>query len=434
MNIYQDNDERLSTIYESPSPQHRIEEEEEDVYDDAYDKLIVYDIADNKSVEKLNNIYCKTSPIISPSSSTSSYRSPLLDRTRIRSCYTDASFKSIPTYSNPISASNLCGTTTMITSKVFHPPMQNNDEKSSSSPVINNRNIQINKSLISLPTNHQSSTSSKSSPISLSVPVLLLPVTTEQNTSIPSQHIQKMKVIQSSSSSLSDFIMSTPTSTLKSTSKFIDFFLFKINFNYILAHYEEVPSVHHSLTDCSSIPHISYCAPHLDEDLSSRNDNQRRPSFTRRILTNGLLLSHCSSSSNPTHRRIQPPLTFNQQRYQMKPKSEEKLSTLSSPITSSSSSSESNSPSGEKFISRSDYLLQQQQLQQQNLSQQRKASSLKTISDTTNQQPSKILYPIDFQTNNNDQSWYNKVPTSDSGIVIDTAGTLPTSKSSIEEV
>ena len=208
--------------------------------------------------------------------------------------------------------------------------------------------------------------------------------------------------------------------------------------NIILAHYEEVPSVHHSLTDCSSIPHISCCTPLFDEDLSSKNDNQRRPSFTRRILTNGLLLSHCSSS-NPTHRRAQPPLTFNQQRYHIKPKSEEKLSTLSSPIESSSSSSESNSPSGEKFMSKSDYLLQQQQ--QQNLSQQRKASSLKTISNTTNQQPSKILYPIDFQSNHNEQSWYekhssnhHKVPTSDSGIVIDTAGTLPTSKSSIEEV
>lgn len=118
----------------------------------------------------------------------------------------------------------------------------------------------------------------------------------------------------------------------------------------------------------------------------------------------------------------------------MKPKSEEKLSTISSPIVSSSSSSEANSPSGEKLMSRSDFILQQQQ--PQNLSQQRKATSLKTISVG-----SKILYPIDFETNNIDQSWYqkhssscNKVPTSDSGIVIDTDGTQPTSKSSIEEV
>jgi hypothetical protein len=91
-------------------------------------------------------------------------------------------------------------------------------------------------------------------------------------------------------------------------------------------------------------------------------------------------------------------------------------------------------------MSKSDFILQQQQLQQ-NISQQRKATSLKTISVSSNQQPSKILYPIDFETNNIDQTWYqkhsshhNKVPTSDSGIVIDTADTRPTSKSSIEEV
>jgi hypothetical protein len=195
------------------------------------------------------------------------------------------------------------------------------------------------------------------------------------------------------------------------------------------------------LTDCSSIHRISCCAPILDEDSStthksSSDDNQRRPSFTRRILTNGLLLSHCSNS-NPTHRRTQPPLTFNQHRH-LKPRSEEKLSSLSSPIVSSSSSSESNSPSGEKLMSRSDYIVQQQQ----NIAQQRKATSLKTISVSSNPQSSKILYPIEFETNQTDQSWYqkhssshhNKVPTSDSGIVIDTAGTRPTSNSSIEEV
>jgi hypothetical protein len=90
-------------------------------------------------------------------------------------------------------------------------------------------------------------------------------------------------------------------------------------------------------------------------------------------------------------------------------------------------------------MSRSDFILEQQQKQQQqqNLFQQRKATSLKTISAA-----SKILYPINSQTNNIDQSWYqkhsssshNKVPTSDSGIVIDTDGTRLTSKSSIEEV
>jgi hypothetical protein len=91
-------------------------------------------------------------------------------------------------------------------------------------------------------------------------------------------------------------------------------------------------------------------------------------------------------------------------------------------------------------MSRSDYLIQQQQ--QKNISQQRKATSLKTISVSSHPQSSKIVYPIDFEGNHIDQSWYqkhssspqNKVPTSDSGIVIDTAGTRPTSNSSIEEV
>ncbi|CAF2839410.1 unnamed protein product [Rotaria sp. Silwood2] len=437
----QDDNEHLSTIYESLSPQFQTEEEDDDdeeeedeIYDDAYDKLIVYDIANVESIEKSSTTHPKIEPIMSPSSS---YHSSILDRTRIRSCYTDASFEPYSISTNTLSASNLCGTTTMITSKVFTPPFLTNNEKSSSSPVINNQNNSINKSLASLQIQQESP--SKSSPMSLSVPMLLLPTRIEQNTCMignnqlmPLQHVKKMKVIQSSSSSLSDFILPASSSTLKST-----------------IHYEEVPSVHHSLTDCSSIHRISCCAPVIDEDCSTRNkssnDNQRRPSFTRRILTNGLLLSHCSSS-NQNHRRAQPPLTFNQYRHQTKPKSEEKLSSLSSPATfsSSSSSSESSSPSGEKFMSRSDFILQQQQQQQQqNISQQRKATSLKTIAETSNQQPSKILYPIDFQTNHIDQSWYqkhlssshhNKVPTSDSGIVIDTVGTRPTSKSSIEEL
>lgn len=213
---------------------------------------------------------------------------------------------------------------------------------------------------------------------------------------------------------------------------------------FVTVHYEEVSSVHHSLTDCSSIHRISCCASTADEDYSKRNKstetNQRRPSFTRRILTNGLLLSHCSSS-NSTSRRSQPPLTFNQYRHNVKPKSEEKLSSVSSPtaFSSSSSSSESNSPSGEKLMSRSDFILQQQQ----HLSQQRKATSLKTIAETSTKHSSKILYPIDFETNNIDQSWHcesmssshhNKVPTSDSGIVIDAVGIRPTSVSSFELV
>lgn len=210
----------------------------------------------------------------------------------------------------------------------------------------------------------------------------------------------------------------------------------------LLVHYEEVSSVHRSLTDCSSIHRIACCTSGIDEDYSTRNkssdDSQRRPSFTRRILTNGLLLSHCSNS-NPTHRRAQPPLTFNQFRQHIKPKSEEKLSTAT--YSSSSSSSESNSPSGEKFMSRSDFILQQQN--QQNISQQRKATSLKTIAETLNQEPSNILYPIDFPTSPVDPSWHKnnsylshhrRVAASDSGIVVDSVGTRLTSNSSIEDV
>ncbi len=59
----QDYDERLSTIYESPSPLPRTEEDiddedkEEEIDDDSYDKLIVYDVANVKSLEKVNRYY-----------------------------------------------------------------------------------------------------------------------------------------------------------------------------------------------------------------------------------------------------------------------------------------------------------------------------------------------------------------------------------------
>lgn len=310
-------DERLSTIYESASPPPRLEEED----DDTYDKLIVYDVA-HKPVR---------------------LSSPLIDRSRIRSCFTDATFQPCSPLSSTLSASNLCGTTTMIQAKVFHPPLNKDEKKSSSSPTIHLR------------------------------PSSMFPVPSSRSLADDSQHIQKMKMIQSSSSSLSDFLVPS------------------------VVHYEEVSSVHHSLTDCSLMQQIPCCAAE-DEDESP---NPRRPSFTRRILTNGLLLSN--------NRRPAPPLTFNSQqqhRYPIKPKSEEKLSTLSSP----SSSPQSNSPTGEKLLmSRSDYILQQPDC----LSSQRKATSLKSIRAN-----SKILYPIDFDT---------KVPTSDSGIVIDTDGTRPTS-------
>ncbi|CAM4799360.1 unnamed protein product [Rotaria magnacalcarata] len=222
----QDDHERLSTIYESLTPQPRTddESEEDDTYDDAYDKLIVYDIANVESMKKSLPMNPKVERNISSSTSisTSSHHSPSVDRTCIRSCYTDASLEPLPTSTNNISASNLCGTTTTITSKVFKLPLSNKDEKSASSPIINTQNNSINKSLASLPIKYESP--SKCSPMSLSVPMLLLPMTTETNTCmidnnqlISFEHVKKMKVIQSSSTSLSDFITKTPKSTLKST-------------------------------------------------------------------------------------------------------------------------------------------------------------------------------------------------------------------------
>lgn len=184
---------------------------------------------------------------------------------------------------------------------------------------------------------------------------------------------------------------------------------------------------------------------HSDEQ-NFFNPTQRRPSFTRRILTNGLLLSHCTSNAN--HRRASTnaatsrgPITCispdQHSRIQIKQKSEEKLSSFSSPI-SSPTSSKSNSPTGDKLMSRSDFRLQQAD----QMTQQRKSSSLKNVRGSSIESASRIVYPIDFETNHHDQIWLqkrcssheNKVPTSDSGIVIDTAGTRPTSKSSIDEV
>lgn len=229
MMINEDCDERLSTIYEAPSPQLRTEDE--DIYDDTYDKLIVYDIANVKPIENVNsnnvqNHSLKTESL-SPSSS-SSFRSPKIDQIRLRSCLSNASFpicSTSTTITSP-SASHLCGTTTMITSKVFQPPFSipnNSNGKIALSPVSDIRTISINKSLASFPIEQESPY--KTSPISLSVPMLLTSHSNEQSTSmldnnkfITNDHIKKTKMIQSSSSSLSDFLVPTPTSTLKSTS------------------------------------------------------------------------------------------------------------------------------------------------------------------------------------------------------------------------
>jgi hypothetical protein len=248
--------ERLSTIYESPSPQPEIEE-----------KLIVYDIAAPAP--------SKSSPI---------------DRTPPVAC-----FQPCPNLTNTLTTSRQYGATT------------NTDENPSSLPVI--------------------------TPLSF-----------------PSkQHVRTMKVIQSSSSSLSDFISSTPIST---------------------------------------------------------KQEERKSSLTRgSILTNGLLLSHCGS--HPTPRRT------HEKQLQSDPSS----SSSSSP--SSSSSSDNLSSSDEKLLSRSEFILQHEE----NISPKRKSSSLKSISMASPQSLSRIVYPIHFEINHSPSS---KVPTSDSGIVID--------KSSIEEI
>jgi hypothetical protein len=243
----------------------------------------------------------------------------------------------------------------MIKSKIYNPSLlitNNNDENLSSLPVINTQFIP------------KSQTPSRSSP--------MLCIKDNNNLISSSQqsfsHVKKMKVIQSSLSSLSDFISSTPT---KNTNKI---------------QYEETLNAHNSLTNCSLI----------DEN----NKNQQKPSYIRRILTNDLFYSHPIQESLDSTK----------------------------PTYDTSSSSELLSSSDENFLTRSEFILQQEQ----NISQQRKASSLKNIFMISPRSLSKILYPIDFQINNNDISWTHhshKVPTSDSGIVID----IP-SKLSIEEV
>jgi hypothetical protein len=129
-------------------------------------------------------------------------------RTRLGSRYTDTSFEPCPNFTNTLIASRLCGTT-IINSNVDHPStsllIKNNDENSCSSPVI-------------IPV----SLSPKQQPPSRSSPILF-PI--DKNTlassssEYSSQHVRTMKVIQSSSSSMSDFISSTPISILQNISK-----------------------------------------------------------------------------------------------------------------------------------------------------------------------------------------------------------------------
>jgi hypothetical protein len=136
-------------------------------------------------------------PIPESTASTSlSHRSPITDRNSIGSCYTDVSFETYPALKNTLSASRLCGTTTMIMPKVYNPLCltTNHNQNSSSSPVINTDIIPSAKQ-------HSPSRSS---------PMLFSTHTNGQSTPShhSSQHIKTMKGIQTSSSSLSDFISS----------------------------------------------------------------------------------------------------------------------------------------------------------------------------------------------------------------------------------
>ena len=169
-------------------------------------------------------------------------------------------------------------------------------------------------------------------------------------------------------------------------------------------------NVHHSLSECSLLHQPA--VPNNEIDLNTTNE--RKTPLSRRILTNGLLLS-------PTTRRFHEPLT-------VKFENEDKFP------SDTSSSSELLSSSDEKLLSRSEYLLRKDE----QTSQQRKASSLKSILVTPSQTTSNILYPIDFDTHQRRISWQQKrssdpyrMPIFDSGIIIDVR---PTSISSIDEV
>ncbi|CAF3096245.1 unnamed protein product [Rotaria sp. Silwood2] len=410
MDKRENNVERLSTIYEAPSPQPEIEDE---INNDTDDKLIVYDIAKVDTSTKSSIIHSNQESYIS--TSLSNYSS-ITERDSIGSCYRDTFFKTYPNFTDTLPVSRLCGTTSMIISKINNPLSllstslltTNNDENSSSLPV-------INAQIISSSLSPKQQSSSRSSPMLFSTPTDDLSKSIMDNNKLSSsqqstQHIIMMKVIQSSSSSLSDFISSTLKPPLETTS-----------------YYDNVLNIRRSLTDCSLKDQTSSL---INENSLTTNqiidNHERRPSSTRRILTNGLLLSH--SSSNPIPRRVQESLMSNHNdNYSIKQKNEKKL------LSDSSSSSDLLSSSDEKIFSRSDFVHQQEQ----KFTQQRKASSLKSIFITSPQPLSKILYPIDFDANNIDLSWHqkqsfhtHKVPKSDSGIVIDTH---PTSKSNSED-
>ena len=142
--------------------------------------------------------------------------------------------------------------------------------------------------------------------------------------------------------------------------------------------------MHHSLVDCSS--KVTNAAA-IDENSLQENQSfelpQRRSASSRGILTNGLLLSPCSST--PLHRRAQESFISNRDR----PSVKWKITDRSTSDTCSSSLSSSD----ENLLSRSDFLRQQEVTP----SHHRKSSSLKAISHRSTLPSSpKILYPIAF--------------------------------------
>ena len=210
-----------------------------------------------------------------------------------------------------------------------------------------------------------------------------------------SEHIKKMKMIQLSSSSLSDFI--TPRFNLKNSYpctrvSLLHSFFHRAHSLTVSAYHDGASHVHHSLVDCSS--QVSNAAA-IDENSLQENQSfelpQRRSANSRGILTNGLLLSPCSST--PLHRRAQELFIANRDRPSVKWK-----------LTDRSTSDTCSSSSDENLLSRSDFLRQQEVTP----SHHRKSSSLKAISHRSTLPSSpKILYPIAFP----EQSCYHQQPT-----------------------
>lgn len=146
-------------------------------------------------------------------SNSSCFLSPLTDQKRTsNSRYTNTVFEFSPDYPDSLSASRLCETTII------------------NSRICNSLSLLSNSSLTENNNENLSPLSTSSVPTSLPFNSLKQQ-TTEPTKSVTdskklteasqsSQHIKKMKVIQSSSSSLSDFISPTPKSLVKNTREY----------------------------------------------------------------------------------------------------------------------------------------------------------------------------------------------------------------------